>query len=116
MRRPEIVVVCASEVILNGVTRLIAAAGYAVQGFADPWRAHKVVASRRFDLAIIGSTDEVTRELVAHLGRCEPPVKILELNGMAQRGNVGRRSSDEPGTSLLSAVEQLIGPPGPTAA
>ncbi|MGZ3442922.1 MAG: hypothetical protein ACXVDD_25550 [Polyangia bacterium] len=98
------------------MTSLIAAAGYAVQGFADPWRAHKIVASRRFDLAIIGSTDAVTRELVAYLGRCAPPVKVLELDGMSRRGNVGRRASDELQTSLLSAVEQLIGPPGPTAA
>jgi hypothetical protein len=115
MRRPEILVVCPSELILNGVTGLLVAAGYAVQGFVEPWRAHKVATSHPFDLAIVGSTDVMTQELVAYLRRCAPPVKVLELDGISRRGKIGQRSSDGLGPSLLTAVAQLIGTPGPTS-
>src|SRR5438874_719443 len=71
--QPAILVVCASEMILCGVTGLLASAGYAVYGFPDPWRARKLLGSRRFDLALVGAPDPATEDLLAQLGRCAPP-------------------------------------------
>jgi hypothetical protein len=124
-RRPEILVVCASEVILYGVTGLLGSAGYAVRGFADAWRARKLLASHRFDLAVIGSTGLATSEFLEHLARCTPPVKVLVLDGISASGlaDLSKRSSGAVGPTLLSTVAQLIGvpdppsgSPGPTAA
>lgn len=106
-RRPRILVVCRSEVILYGVTGLLTSAGYAVQGFADPWLARKLLASRRFDLAIIGSTDPAAHDLLKHLARCTPPVPVLALEGVTR----ARRPAE--GATLLSAVASMIGAPDP---
>jgi hypothetical protein len=117
VRRPEILLVCKSEVILYGVTRLLTSAGYGVHGLADSWVARKVLASRRFDLAIVASTDAATHELITHFERCTPPVPVLLLDG------VTRSRSSEGATTLLNAVASLVGvpepsdgSPGPTAA
>lgn len=117
VRRPEILVVCKSEVILYGVTGLLTSAGYAVKGLADAWLARKLLASERFDLAIVGATDSAAQELLTHLARCKPPVPVLALDGRA------RSRRPEEGTTLLTAVASLVGAPdppngssGPTAA
>jgi DNA-binding NtrC family response regulator len=107
VRCPEILVVCRSEVILYGVTGLLMSVGYAVQGFADPWLARKRLTRQRFDLAIVGSTDQATDELLTHLARCAPPVPVLVLDGVTR----ARGSAD--GTTLLSAVASLVGNPEP---
>lgn len=108
LRRPEILLICKSEVILYGVTGLLTSAGYAVRGLADAWLARKLLSSRRFDLAIVGTTDSATQELLTHLARCTPPVPVLALDGVTR----GRRAAE--GTTLLSAVASLIGEPDPT--
>jgi CheY-like chemotaxis protein len=118
IRRPEILVVCSSEVILYGVTGLLASAGYAVQALPDAWRARRLLASRRFDLVIVGATEPATQQFLAHLADCTPPVKVLALDriSVARPAEISRDSSPTgPGISLLSAVAKLVGVPDPTS-
>lgn len=114
VRRPEILVVCTSEVILCGVSGLLTAAGYVVRAFPDPWRARKLLASHRFDLAIVAPTDSATQELLVHLGRSAPAVKLLELDGLSRFRRVEGPVRGELTTSLLGAVADLVGVPSPT--
>jgi DNA-binding response OmpR family regulator len=127
--RRRILVVCDSELIRCGLTGLLAAAGYEVIGFPDPWRARKAVDDRVFDLVIVDLPfdDSATVDFLRYLERLTPRVLVLAMYDDA-RGR--RQRADAPqiqyvtlmpqgNGSLLRAVSRLIGPPagplgGPT--
>jgi DNA-binding NtrC family response regulator len=93
----RILVVCASEIVLCGLTGLLASAGYSVIGFPNVWQACKVAASRRFSLAIldIPVDDEAAGDLVRLLRKGKTRIKLL------------KPFSDG---DLLKTVASLIGP------
>jgi DNA-binding response OmpR family regulator len=117
--RQHILVVCASEAALCGLTSLVASAGYPVTGSPDVWKARKLADSHRFALAILDlpPSDEAGRDLVRLLRHREGSIKLLALANPDQIRSAPPQEVDHIIArpvlcrDLLKAIDQLIGPP-----
>ena len=82
--RPHILVVCDLEMFRWELLERLASAGYEVTGCPSVWRAHKMVGSGRFALAILDlPADEIlAREWVRFLRISEVRIKLLALTDL----------------------------------